>query len=146
MILEAYNACSRSLELQAIRDFSDSIVRYRLNEADITHSMNCCLSPLKGSRSGPDKALEARIRSSLTADKHRAKTASPIKVTGVPKSKALMAVHFPVPFCPAASRILVTMGSPSSSLNRRISRVISIKKESRTPEFHCFWTENVPQQ
>lgn len=39
---------------------------------------------------------------------------------GVPASSALMAVHFPVPFWPAWSRILVTRGSPSSSLNFRM--------------------------
>ena len=36
-------------------------------------------------------------------------------------------VHFPVPFCPAVSRILSTNGIPSSSLKVRISRVISIR-------------------
>jgi 6-phosphogluconate dehydrogenase (decarboxylating) len=34
------------------------------------------------------------------ADKQRANTASAIKVNGAPKSKALIPVHLPVPFCP----------------------------------------------
>ena len=46
-----------------------------------------------------------------------------------------MAVHFPVPFWPAASRILVTRGSPSSSLYFRMLAVISIRKESNSPLF-----------
>ena len=82
--------------------------------------------------------LDARTRSSFKADKHRAKTASPMRVTGIPISSASMAVHLPVPFWPAESRIFSTMGTPSSSLKRRMSRVISIKNESKTPSFH--WT------
>ena len=69
-------------------------------EKGLTH-MNCCLSPVKGTFSGPGRTLEARVRSSLMAERHRAKTASPMRVTGVPRSRALIAVHFPVPFCPA---------------------------------------------
>lgn len=41
----------------------------------------------------------------LRADKQRAKTASPMSVTGTPYSKAAMPVHLPVPFWPAVSRI-----------------------------------------
>ena len=44
------------------------------------------------------------------------KTASPMRVTGWPRSRALMAVHLPVPFWPAESRIFSRMGVPSSSL------------------------------
>ena len=54
---------------------------------------------------GPFKSLDALTRSSLSADRQRAKTASPIKVRGIPSSKAAIAVHLPVPFCPAVSRI-----------------------------------------
>lgn len=32
-------------------------------------------------------------------------TLSAIRVTGTPNSRAAMAVHLPVPFCPAVSRI-----------------------------------------
>ena len=35
----------------------------------------------------------------------------------MPKSSAVTLVHLPVPFCPAVSRILSTIGVPSSSLN-----------------------------
>ena len=41
-------------------------------------------------------------------DKHLANTDSAIRVTGIPCSNAEIAVHFPVPFCPAASLIFVT--------------------------------------
>lgn len=98
--------------------------------------MNCCLSPWKGSRAGAAMILEARTRSSLMAERHRAKTASPMRVTGMPLSRASMAVHLPVPFWPAWSRILRTIGTPSVSLKRRMSRVIWIRNESRTPSFH----------
>src|ERR1700761_9379497 len=43
--------------------------------------MNCFLSPRKGSLFGAARTLLARVRSALIADKHRAKTASPIRVT-----------------------------------------------------------------
>ena len=39
----------------------------------------------------------------------------PMRVTGMPLSRAEMAVHFPVPFCPAESRIFSTKGFPSVS-------------------------------
>ena len=38
-----------------------------------------------------------------------------MRVTGMPLSSAEMAVHFPVPFCPAESRIFSTKGFPSVS-------------------------------
>jgi hypothetical protein len=111
-------------------------------------SMKAFLSP-ENLAFGPPSNLDARPRSSRTEERQRAKTASPIKVTGCPRSRALIAVHFPVPycqrfpfrkergetFCPAESMILVTRGTPSSSLNLRISVVISIKNESNTPLF-----------
>ena len=59
----------------------------------------------------------------------------PIRVTGVPYSRAEMAVHFPVPFCPALSRILGSRGVPSVSLYLRMLAVISIRKESSSVLF-----------
>lgn len=59
----------------------------------------------------------------------------PIKVTGVPYSKAEMAVHFPVPFCPALSRILGSRCVPSESLYLKMLAVISIRKESNSVLF-----------
>ncbi len=58
----------------------------------------------------------------------RAYTASVIVAAGLPASSAATDVHFPVPFCPAASRITSTRGCPvSSSVLRRMSAVISIR-------------------
>ena len=54
-------------------------------------------------------------------------TASPIKVRGIPSSRATVAVHLPVPFWPAVSKILSTRYVPSFSLNLSISAVISIR-------------------
>lgn len=59
----------------------------------------------------------------------------PIRVTGVPYSKAEMAVHFPVPFCPALSRILGSRCVPSLSLYLRMLAVISMRKESSSVLF-----------
>lgn len=59
----------------------------------------------------------------------------PIKVTGVPYSRAEMAVHFPVPFCPALSRILGSRCVPSESRYLRMLAVISIRKESSSVLF-----------
>lgn len=59
----------------------------------------------------------------------------PIKVTGVPYSRAEIAVHFPVPFCPALSRILGSKCVPSVSLYLRMLAVISIRKESNSVLF-----------
>jgi len=56
---------------------------------------------------GPLRTLEAATRSSLSADRQRAKTLSPIRVSGMPRSSAEIAVHLPVPFWPAVSRSLV---------------------------------------
>ena len=59
----------------------------------------------------------------------------PIKVTGIPSDNADIAVHLPVPFCPAASLIFSTRGSPLSSLNCNMAAVISIKYESNSVLF-----------
>ena len=69
--------------------------------------MNAARSPGRAG-AGPEITFEASTRSSFMADRQRAKTASPISVTGMPRSSALMAVHLPVPFWPAVSRILST--------------------------------------
>jgi len=76
---------------------------------------------------GPESSLEASTLSSLNDDNVRAKTASPINVKGTPRSREAMPVHLPVPFCPAVSSILSTSGLPSSSLNAKMSRVISMR-------------------
>lgn len=60
----------------------------------------------------------------------------PIKVTGVPYSSAEIAVHFPVPFCPALSRILGNRCVPSASRYLRMLAVISIRNESNSVLFH----------
>ena len=77
---------------------------------------------------GPFKTFAAATRSSFNADKQRANTASPINVTGMPKSSALMAVHLPVPFLPGGVEDLVDqrLCRPSSFL-AKISLVISIR-------------------
>ena len=59
--------------------------------------MNCALSPLN-SAVGPGSTFDAATRCSLIAERKRAKTASPISVRGVPSSRAVIAVHLPVPF------------------------------------------------
>ena len=69
----------------------------------------------------------AATRSSLRAETQRANTASPIRVTGMPSSRALTPVHLPVPFWPAVSRILSTRASAVFALKARMSRVISIR-------------------
>ena len=53
-------------------------------------------------------------------------TASPISVTGMPRSSELTLVHFPVPFCPAASRTYSTKypSGCSGSFCCRMSAVI----------------------
>lgn len=54
----------------------------------------------------------------------------------MPYSSAEMAVHLPVPFCPALSRILGNSSLPSASRNLRILAVISIRNESSSVLFH----------
>ncbi len=63
----------------------------------------------------------------MSADRQRAKTDSPIRVTGWPRSSALKTVHLPVPFWPAVSRILSTIGCPSSSCLAKMWLEISIR-------------------
>ena len=61
-------------------------------------SINAVTSPTSdGLVLGPLKTLLALPLSFLREDKHLANTDSPIKVTGMPQSKAEIAVHFPVP-------------------------------------------------
>lgn len=60
----------------------------------------------------------------------------PMSVTGTPYSKAEIAVHFPVPFCPALSLILGSRWVPSESLYFRMFAVISIRNESSSVLFH----------
>ena len=80
-----------------------------------------------GETEGPLRTCEASSRSALIEERKREKTASPMSVRGIPSSKALTAVHLPVHFWPAKSRIFSTRGSPSESLTVNISAVISIK-------------------
>lgn len=54
----------------------------------------------------------------------------------MPYSRAEMAVHFPVPFCPALSLIFGSRCVPSLSWNLRILAVISIRNESSSVLFH----------
>ena len=85
-------------------------------------SLDTLMTPL-----GPRSFCAATTRSSFSADTQRANTASPIRVSGTPRSRAETPVHLPVPFCPAVSRIFATSAWPSSSLKPRMSRVISIR-------------------
>lgn len=59
-----------------------------------------------------------------------------MRVTGTPYSRAEMAVHFPVPFCPALSLIFGSRCLPSLSWNLRMLAVISIRNESSSVLFH----------
>ena len=77
--------------------------------------MNLTLSPVFFGV-GPCNIFDASTLSFLIAERHLEKTASPISVSGIPISSAVIAVHLPVPFCPAVSRILSTSGFPSVSL------------------------------
>jgi hypothetical protein len=71
-------------------------------------STKAALSPEKEPSLGPLRSLDALTRSALSEDRQRAKTDSPIRVTGVPSSSDEMAVHLPVPFWPAVSSIFST--------------------------------------
>ena len=59
---------------------------------------------------GPFRIFEAATRSSLIAERQRAKTASAMVGAGTPMSRALVEVHLPVPFWPAVSRTTSTKG------------------------------------
>ena len=63
---------------------------------------------------GPASTLLAATRSSFCAERQRAKTASAIRVRGMPRSSAVLTVHLPVPFWPAVSRIRSIIGLPDS--------------------------------
>jgi hypothetical protein len=75
-------------------------------------SRNCFLSPVYLDEGGPLRIELACFLSSSSEDRHRAKTISPITVTGIPYSRLATAVHFPVPFCPAESRIFSNRYEP----------------------------------
>ena len=92
-----------------------------------TSSMNSFFSLTVRVFNGPCSSFDACTRSSFSAERHRANTLSPISVSGIPRSSAEIAVHFPVPFCPAVSRILSTIGAPSSSFFAKIVAEISIR-------------------
>ena len=72
-------------------------------------------------------ALDQGVPLTLIADRHLENTASPMSVRGTPWSRADVAVHLPVPFCPAVSRIYSTTVSPFSSLYPKMSLVISMR-------------------
>jgi hypothetical protein len=52
---------------------------------------------------GPTSCFDAVTRSSFSALRHRANTASAIALAGIPMSSAFVLVHLPVPFWPAVS-------------------------------------------
>ena len=87
---------------------------------------------------GPLSCLAAKTRSSFCAEMQRAKTAAAIDAAGTPMSSAFLAVHLPVPFWPAVSRIesISHLRLLAGSLCFRMSAVISMRKESRSPWFH----------
>ena len=62
-------------------------------------SMNSPLEPVYFVLAGPFKIFDAFVLSAYNEDRQRANTDSPIRVTGIPKSKDSIAVHLPVPFC-----------------------------------------------
>ncbi len=62
-------------------------------------------------------------------------TASAIRLTGWPSSNPYTAVHRPVPFWPAASRISSSVDVPSGDDVERMSAVISIRNDSSRPSF-----------
>ena len=65
----------------------------------------------------------------------RASTAAAIVGMATPSSSAACVVHLPVPFWPAASRMLSTSGlrPPWSSLTLKILAVISIRNDCSSP-------------
>ena len=94
------------------------------------------LSPSKASKTGLIIS-EAATRSSLTALRQRANTASAIDGAAMPMSSALTEVHFPVPFWPAVSSTISTNGCPvTGSSCCRMSVVISMRNESSRLSFH----------
>ena len=86
---------------------------------------------------GPASVVDAFFRSSRSADSPRANTASVMPVSGTPSPRASTAVQVPVPFCSAWSTITSTSGPPVfSSVLASTFAVISMRNESRSPEFH----------
>ena len=73
------------------------------------------------------RIFDAAIRSSLMAESALAKTASLMSVRGIPRSKDVTEVHFPVPFCPAVSRMVSTIGTLSGFFAARISAVMEMR-------------------
>lgn len=59
-------------------------------------SMNSVLFPVNLATFGPGNSLLASTLSSFKEDKQRENTDSPIKVTGIPRSSAEIAVHLPI--------------------------------------------------
>src|SRR5581483_1572398 len=82
---------------------------------------------------GPFRIFEAATRSSFTAERQRANTASAMVGAGTPMSRALVEVHLPVPFWPAVSRTMSTKGFfVTGSFCFKISAVISKQKDPVT--------------
>jgi hypothetical protein len=87
--------------------------------------------------SSPEGRLPAVAARCVRApERARAKTASPIPVTGIPRSRAALTVQRPVPFWPAASTMTSMSGRPvAASVCESTSAVISMRYESRSPAF-----------
>ena len=94
---------------------------------------------------GPLRTFAAATRSSFWADTQRAKTAAAIDAAGTPMSSAFLAVHLPVPFWPAVSRIesMSHLRLFAGSRCFSMSAVISMRKESRSPWFHSSKTSAI---
>ena len=81
--------------------------------------------------------LLAKILCSFNAEMFRTITAISIAGIGSPESSAASDVHLPVPFAPALSKILsISIASLLSSFFKKISAVISNKKDFISPLFH----------
>ena len=72
--------------------------------------MTSSLSRFNSEISGPDRIVEALTLSALMVDNALAYTAEVIVGDGAPTCNELTAVHKPVPFCPALSKIISTNG------------------------------------
>ena len=110
-ILEAYSACRTSSMKPSRRRSSNSAA--------------CAGQPGRG-----------RLALGAEPDRARAKVASAIPVIGTPRSSAFCTVQRPVPFCSAWSSTMSTNALPvAASVWPRTSAVISIRNDSRSPEF-----------
>src|SRR6478752_3098345 len=99
--------------------------------------MKAALSLTSQAPFGPGSLPAAAARCASDDDRPRAKTASAIPETGMPRSSAVCTVQVPVPFIPAASRMTSISGLPvDASTWASTSAVISIRNESRSPLFH----------